>query len=51
MLIIPNSKLLRLTPNLVVRDVEQSIRFSCDALDFELNKHAPEKPPLVFVSV
>ncbi len=42
---------LRLTPNLVVRDVEQSIRFYCDVLDFELDQHVPEKPPFVFASV
>ncbi len=42
---------LRLTPNLVVRDVERSIRFYCDVLDFELDKHVPEKPPFVFASV
>ena len=42
---------LRLTPNLVVRDVEQSLRFYCDVLDFELDKHIPEQPPFVFASV
>jgi uncharacterized glyoxalase superfamily protein PhnB len=42
---------LRLTPNLVVRDVERSIRFYCDVLDFELDKHVPEQPPFVFASV
>lgn len=42
---------LRLTPNLVVRDVEKSLRFYCDVLDFELDKHVPEKPPFVFASV
>jgi lactoylglutathione lyase len=42
---------LRLTPNLVVRDVEQSIRFYCDVLDFELDQYVPEKPPFVFASV
>jgi uncharacterized glyoxalase superfamily protein PhnB len=42
---------LRLTPNLVVRDIEKSIRFYCDVLDFELDKHIPEKPPFVFASV
>jgi uncharacterized glyoxalase superfamily protein PhnB len=42
---------LRLTPNLVVRDVERSIRFYCDVLDFELDKHVPENRPFVFASV
>lgn len=42
---------LRLTPNLVVRDVERSIRFYCDILDFELDKHVPERRPFVFASV
>jgi uncharacterized glyoxalase superfamily protein PhnB len=42
---------LRLTPNLIVRDVERSIRFYCDVLDFELDKHVPEKGPFVFASV
>jgi uncharacterized glyoxalase superfamily protein PhnB len=42
---------LRLTPNLVVRDIERSIRFYCDVLDFELDKHVPDKPPFVFASV
>lgn len=42
---------LRLTPNLVVRDVQQSIAFYCDVLDFELDKHVPEQPPFVFASV
>src|SRR3954465_5878629 len=42
---------LRLTPNLVVRDVEKSIRFYCDMLEFELDQHVPEKPPFVFASV
>jgi uncharacterized glyoxalase superfamily protein PhnB len=42
---------LRLTPNLVVCDVEKSIRFYCDVLEFELDKHVPEKPPFVFASV
>jgi len=42
---------LRLTPNLVVRDVERSIRFYCDVLDFEVDKHVPEQSPFVFASV
>lgn len=42
---------LRLTPNLVVRDIERSIRFYCDVLDFELDKHVPEQAPFVFASV
>lgn len=42
---------LRLTPNLVVRDVEKSIRFYCDELGFELDKHVPNQPPFVFASV
>jgi lactoylglutathione lyase len=42
---------LRLTPNLVVRDIERSIHFYCDVLDFELDKHVPEKAPFVFASV
>ena len=42
---------LRLTPNLVVRDIERSIRFYCDVLDFELDQYVPEKPPFVFASV
>jgi catechol 2,3-dioxygenase-like lactoylglutathione lyase family enzyme len=42
---------LRLTPNLVVKDIERSGRFYCDHLGFELDKHVPEKPPFVFASV
>jgi lactoylglutathione lyase len=42
---------LRLTPNLVVRDVEESIRFYTDVLGFELDKHVPDQPPFVFASV
>jgi catechol 2,3-dioxygenase-like lactoylglutathione lyase family enzyme len=42
---------LRLTPNLVVRDIERSIRFYCDVLDFELDKHVPDQAPFIFASV
>ncbi len=42
---------LRLTPNLVVRDVERSVHFYRDVLDFELDKHVPEQSPFVFASV
>jgi catechol 2,3-dioxygenase-like lactoylglutathione lyase family enzyme len=42
---------LRLTPNLVVRDVERSVRFYCDVLGFEMDKHVPDQQPFVFASV
>ena len=39
------------TVKVVVRDVARSIRFYCDVLDFELDKHVPEQAPFVFASV
>ncbi|HET9698344.1 MAG TPA: VOC family protein [Terriglobales bacterium] len=42
---------LRLTPNLVVRDVERSVRFYCDVLGFEVDKHVPDQQPFVFASI
>lgn len=41
----------KLTPNLVVRDVEASLKFYRDVLGLETGMTVPEKTPYVFASV
>ncbi len=41
----------KLTPNLVVRDVDASVAFYRDVLGMELNLHVPDNPPFIFASV
>lgn len=41
----------KLTPNLVVSNVEQSIAFYCDLLGFTLTQKVPDQSPLVFAAV
>ena len=41
----------KLTPNLLVADVERSLRFYVDILGFARGMTVPEAPPLVFGSV
>jgi lactoylglutathione lyase len=41
----------KLTPNLVVGNVERSLAFYVDALGFERGSTLPEQSPLVFASV
>ena len=41
----------KLTPNLVVRDVEASLNFYRSALGFQLGFTVPDQPPYVFGSV
>lgn len=41
----------KLTPNLVVSNVEQSIAFYCDLLWFTLTQKVPDQSPLVFAAV
>ena len=43
--------LTKLTPNLIVSDVERSVRFYCDVLGFALATTVPEAPPYVFAIV
>jgi lactoylglutathione lyase len=45
------STVKKLTPNLVVSNVEQSIAFYRDVLGFELAQTVPEASPFVFASV
>ncbi len=40
-----------LTPNLVVADVERSLRFYRDVLGFTVEQTVPDAPPLVFAIV
>jgi uncharacterized glyoxalase superfamily protein PhnB len=44
-------KLQKLTPNLVVRNVETSMEFYCRVLGFERGMTVPEQAPYVFGSV
>jgi uncharacterized glyoxalase superfamily protein PhnB len=44
-------KLKKLTPNLVVRDVEASLNFYRTVLGFQQGITVPDKPPYVFGSV
>lgn len=41
----------KLTPNLVVSNVERSVAFYCDTLGFTLTQKVPDQSPLVFASV
>jgi len=41
----------KLTPNLVVADVERSLSFYADVLGFTRALHVPDEPPYVFASV
>jgi uncharacterized glyoxalase superfamily protein PhnB len=41
----------KLTPNLVVADVERSLAFYADLLGFTRALHVPDEPPYVFASV
>jgi lactoylglutathione lyase len=43
--------LTKLTPNLIVSDVERSVRFYCDILGFEVTATVPETAPYVFAIV
>jgi lactoylglutathione lyase len=44
-------ELKTLTPNLIVTDVERSIRFYRDVLGFTVSQTVPEAPPYVFAVV
>jgi lactoylglutathione lyase len=44
-------ELKSLTPNLIVSDVSQSIRFYCDVLGFTLGPTVPDAAPYVFAIV
>jgi uncharacterized glyoxalase superfamily protein PhnB len=44
-------KLKKLTPNLIVTNVEASLDFYCNVLGFQLGGTVPEVPPYVFGSV
>lgn len=41
----------KLTPNLVVSNVERSVAFYCDVLGFTLTQKVPDESPLVFATV
>jgi lactoylglutathione lyase len=41
----------KLTPNLVVSNVERSVAFYCDTLGFTLTQKVPDQSPLVFATV
>ena len=41
----------KLTPNLVVSNVERSVAFYCDVLGFVLAQKVPDQSPLVFAAV
>lgn len=43
--------LTKLTPNLIVSDVERSVRFYCDVLGFAVTATVPETAPYVFAIV
>jgi catechol 2,3-dioxygenase-like lactoylglutathione lyase family enzyme len=43
--------LTKLTPNLIVSDVERSVRFYCDVLGFAVAATVPEAAPYVFAIV
>lgn len=43
--------LTKLTPNLIVSDVERSVRFYCDVLGFTVTATVPETAPFVFAIV
>jgi lactoylglutathione lyase len=46
-----NALFKKLTPNLLVADVERSLTFYVDVLGFSRGMTVPEQPPLVFGSV
>lgn len=41
----------KLTPNLIVSDVERSLRWYCDVLGFDAGMRVPDAAPYVFASV
>jgi catechol 2,3-dioxygenase-like lactoylglutathione lyase family enzyme len=41
----------KITPNLVVKDVERSVGFYRDVLGFQMDIKVPDAPPFVFASV
>ena len=43
--------LKKLTPNLVVSDVQRSISFYCDVLGFTKTMNVPDEPPYAFAAV
>ncbi len=43
--------LTKLTPNLIVSDVERSVRFYCDVLGFAVAATVPDAAPYVFAIV
>jgi catechol 2,3-dioxygenase-like lactoylglutathione lyase family enzyme len=47
----PNQSFKKLTPNLLVDDVERSLRFYVEVLGFSRGMTVPEAPPFVFASV
>jgi len=47
----PTSSFKKLTPNLLVADVERSLTFYADVLGFSRGMTVPEQPPFVFASV
>jgi uncharacterized glyoxalase superfamily protein PhnB len=44
-------ELKRLTPNLIVSNVERSLAFYCDVLGFTRTHAVPDAPPFVFAGV
>jgi uncharacterized glyoxalase superfamily protein PhnB len=44
-------ELKKLTPNLIVSNVEQSLAFYCDVLGFTRTHAVPDAPPFVFAGV
>jgi uncharacterized glyoxalase superfamily protein PhnB len=44
-------ELKKLTPNLIVSSVEQSLAFYCDVLGFTRTATVPDQPPFVFAAV
>jgi catechol 2,3-dioxygenase-like lactoylglutathione lyase family enzyme len=44
-------EITKLTPNLVVSNVEQSIAFYRDVLGFSVTQTVPDQPPFVFAAV
>lgn len=45
------SEIKKLTPNLIVSSVEQSLAFYCDVLGFSKTGTVPEQSPFVFATV
>jgi catechol 2,3-dioxygenase-like lactoylglutathione lyase family enzyme len=44
-------ELKKLTPNIIVSSVEQSLAFYCDLLGFTRTATVPDQPPFVFAAV